>query len=191
MALMTIIARSDFFFTAMLLPSKYSRKKAIGTRYISSYITTRRKAPDNRQRRSFAMMSPGGISMATPVVRFRIDFEEYSSVGPGKIRLLEAIRDSGSLSQAARDIGMSYRRAWLLVESLRKSFREAVTVASTGGREGGGMRVTEFGDALIDNYRQLERDFDTLAARRFRAIIGTVNRHSRTQSKISVRAKLD
>jgi molybdate transport system regulatory protein len=137
------------------------------------------------------MMSAGGISMTTPVVRFRIDFAEYSSLGPGKIRLLEAIRDSGSLSQAARDMGMSYRRAWLLVESLKQSFREAVTVASTGGRAGGGMRVTEFGKSLIDNYRQLERDFDTLAARRFRAIAQTVNRHSRAEGKTSVRAKLD
>jgi len=49
--------------------------------------------------------------------------------------------------------GMSYRRAWLLVESLKHRFREAVTVASTGGKAGGGMRVTEFGNALIDNYR--------------------------------------
>lgn len=129
--------------------------------------------------------------MATPVVRFRIDFAEYSSLGPGKIRLLEAIRDSGSLSQAARDMRMSYRRAWLLVESLKQSFRESVTVASTGGKAGGGMRVTDFGNALIDNYRQLERDFDGLAARRFRAIAQAVNRHSRAQGKTSVRAKLD
>jgi molybdate transport system regulatory protein len=129
--------------------------------------------------------------MAAPVVRFRIDFAEYSSLGPGKIRLLEAIRASGSLSQAARNLKMSYRRAWLLVESLRQSFRQAVTVASTGGKDGGGMQVTEFGDALIDNYRQLERDFDTLAARRFRAIVGVVNKHSKAEGKISVRAKLD
>lgn len=129
--------------------------------------------------------------MTTPVVRFRIDFAEYSSLGPGKIRLLEAIRDSGSLSQAARDMGMSYRRAWLLVESLKQSFRESVTVASTGGKAGGGMRVTEFGNTLIDNYRQLERDFATLAARRFRTIARTVNRYSRAEGKTSVRAKLD
>src|ERR1700693_2969484 len=53
-------------------------------------------------------------SMAAPVVRFRIDFAENSFVGPAKIGLLEAIRDSGSLAQAARNIGMSYRHAWLL-----------------------------------------------------------------------------
>ena len=86
--------------------------------------------------------------MTAPVVRFRIDFAKNSCVGPGKIRLLEAIRDSGSLSQGARSIGMSYRRAWLLVDSLKQSFREPVTVACTGGKDGGGMLVTEFGDAL-------------------------------------------
>jgi molybdate transport system regulatory protein len=129
--------------------------------------------------------------MTVPVVRFRIDFAKNSSVGPGKIRLLEAIRDSGSLSQGARNIGMSYRRAWLLVESLKQSFREPVTVASTGGRAGGGMLVTEFGDALIDNYRELERDFATLAARRLHTIIPTVIRNSKSDAKVSVRAKLD
>ncbi len=59
--------------------------------------------------------------MAAPIVRFRIDFAEHSSVGPGKISLLEAIRESGSLSQA-RKIRMSYRRAWLLVESTETIF---------------------------------------------------------------------
>jgi molybdate transport system regulatory protein len=129
--------------------------------------------------------------MAAPVVRFRIDFAEHSRLGPGKIRLLEAIRDSGSLSQGARDIGMSYRRAWILVESLRQSFREPVTVANTGGKDGGGMRVTEFGDALIKNYRDLELDLAALAARRFQAIIPAVVRHSKSDAKTSVRAKLD
>jgi molybdate transport system regulatory protein len=129
--------------------------------------------------------------MADPVIRFRIDFAKNSSIGPGKIRLLEAIRDSGSLSQGARNVGMSYRRAWLLVDSLKQSFREPVTVASTGGKDGGGMLVTEFGDTLINSYRELERDFATLAARRLHAIIPAVVRYSKSHAKISVRAKLD
>lgn len=129
--------------------------------------------------------------MAAPVVRFRIDFAKNSCVGPGKIRLLEAIRDSGSLSQGARSIGMSYRRAWLLVESLKQSFREPVTVASTGGKAGGGMLVTEFGDALIKNYRELERDFASLAERRLHPILATVIRHSRSGAKVSVRSQLE
>ena len=129
--------------------------------------------------------------MTAPEVRFRIDFARNSSVGPGKIRLLEAIRDSGSLSQGARNIGMSYRRAWLLVESLKKSFRKPVTAASTGGKDGGGMQVTEFGDALIKNYRELERDFALMAARRLHAVIPTVIRYSKSDMRTSVRTKLE
>jgi molybdate transport system regulatory protein len=129
------------------------------------------------------MMSLGGASMAGLVVRFRIDFGEYSGVGPGKIGLLEAIRDAGSLSKGARNIGMSYRRAWLLVESLNQWFRDPVTVASRGGKDGGGMRVTEFGEGLIKDYRQLEQDFATLAERRLQPVIAKVVRHSKSGAK--------
>jgi len=129
--------------------------------------------------------------MAAPVVRFRIDFAENSSIGPGKISLLEAIRDTGSLSKGARDLGMSYRRAWLLVESLKHSFREPVTQASTGGKDGGGMAVTGFGNALIESYRELERDFALLAERRFHPIMPTVVRRSKSAAKVSVRTKLE
>lgn len=124
------------------------------------------------------------------VVRFRIDFAEHSSLGPGKILLLEAIRDSGSLSQGARNIGMSYRRAWLLVESLRASFREPVTMASRGGKEGGGMSVTKFGDALIRSYRELEGDFAASARRRLRPITATLVRRPRSGARVSVRTRL-
>jgi molybdate transport system regulatory protein len=129
--------------------------------------------------------------MAVPVVRFRIDFAEHSSVGPGKISLLEAIREAGSLSRAARNMGMSYRRAWLLVESLKQSFREPVTMASTGGKDGGGMLVTEFGDALIKNYRELERDFARLAERRLHPIIAAIIRNSESRARVSIRTKLE
>ncbi|MGA2708629.1 MAG: winged helix-turn-helix domain-containing protein [Steroidobacteraceae bacterium] len=121
--------------------------------------------------------------MFAPVVRFRVDFAKGAYVGPGKIDLLEAIRDSGSLSQAARDLGMSYRRAWLLVDSLKQSFREPVTVATTGGKRGGGVRLTEFGRTLIDSYRDLERDIAKLAARRLHAIIPAVIRRATTDAK--------
>jgi molybdate transport system regulatory protein len=87
-------------------------------------------------------------------------------------------------------MGMSYRRAWLLVESLKQAFREPVTVASTGGKDGGGMLITGFGDALIKNYRALERDFAVLAARRLRPITATVIQQSKPDTKMSVRAKL-
>jgi molybdate transport system regulatory protein len=118
--------------------------------------------------------------MPAPIVRFRIDFAENSNVGPGKIGLLEAIRAAGSLSQAARDIGMSYRRAWLLLESLQNSFSKPVTVASTGGKGGGGVELTAFGAALIDSYRALESDVAAAASRRLRTITPQVAAGSRS-----------
>jgi molybdate transport system regulatory protein len=128
--------------------------------------------------------------MLHPAVRFRVDFGREAAIGPGKIALLEAIRDRGSLSRAAREVGMSYRRAWLLVDSLRQTFREPVTLASSGGKHGGGMRVTRFGNTLIRNYRELEREFATLAKRRLDPIVATVARRPGHLARTSVRGKV-
>lgn len=102
----------------------------------------------------------------TPVIRIRIDFTENVHVGPGKIALLEAIKSTGSISDAARSLGMSYRRAWMLINSLKQGFSDAVTVSSTGGPGGGGARVTPFGASLIKQYRLLERDVGRLSVQR-------------------------
>jgi len=123
--------------------------------------------------------------MASPVVRFRIDFAEHAAVGPGKISLLEAIRNSGSLSQAARDLGMSYRRAWMLIASLNASFNKPVTRATAGGRGGGGAALTLFGAQLIESYRLLDKDISALAARRLEALLPTVAQRSHTRQKSS------
>lgn len=112
--------------------------------------------------------------MALPEVRFRVDFCEACSVGVGKIELLEAIARAGSLSQAARQMSMSYRRAWLLVDSLNREFDTPVASTSIGGSGGGGAVLTEFGQSLIDAYRALEAGIGTLAARHLRAIAAHV-----------------
>lgn len=91
-----------------------------------------------------------------PEIRFRVDFDDRCSVGVGKIRLLEAIAQTGSLSQAARDIAMSYRRAWLLIDSMNAEFDTPVISASVGGTGGGGAKVTSFGKEVIESYRKLE-----------------------------------
>jgi molybdate transport system regulatory protein len=70
--------------------------------------------------------------------------------------LLESIQEKGSLSAAARELGMSYRRAWLLLENVNHSFDEPATVNTAGGARGGGAKVTPFGHLLIERYRQLE-----------------------------------
>lgn len=106
----------------------------------------------------------------TPAIRIRIDFSDNVNVGPGKIALLEAVRSSGSISDAARSLGMSYRRAWMLINSLKQGFSEAVTVSSTGGKGGGGARVTPFGMNLIKQFRLLEREAGRLAVQRMAEI---------------------
>jgi molybdate transport system regulatory protein len=100
-------------------------------------------------------------------VRLRIDFAPAGSVGPGKIALLEAIEASGSLSQAARELGMSYRRAWGLLDDLNTSLREPVASASVGGTGGGGAQLTDFGRALIGAYREVEQVAADAARARF------------------------
>jgi molybdate transport system regulatory protein len=99
-------------------------------------------------------------------VRFRVDFGSRCSVGAGKIELLENIASTGSLSQAARDMKMSYRRAWLLLEDMNNSFDSPVAHASVGGRGGGGVVLTTFGANLVAGYRRLEADLKPLATAR-------------------------
>jgi molybdate transport system regulatory protein len=102
----------------------------------------------------------------TPVIRIRIDFSDNVNLGPGKIALLEAIKTTGSISDAARALGMSYRRAWMLINSLKQGFSEAVTLSATGGKGGGGARVTAFGASLIKQFRLLEREIGRLGVLR-------------------------
>jgi molybdate transport system regulatory protein len=98
-------------------------------------------------------------------VRFRVDFGDRCSIGVGKIELLEGIARTGSLSQAAREMHMSYRRAWLLLADLNQSFDDPVATTSTGGAGGGGAFVTPFGARLIASYRKLESSLKPLATR--------------------------
>jgi molybdate transport system regulatory protein len=115
------------------------------------------------------------LTRMIPAIRIRIDFTENVNLGPGKIALLEAIRSTGSISDAARALGMSYRRAWLLVNSLKEGFSEAVTVSAAGGKGGGGARVTPFGLTLIRQFRLLEREIARLSAQRLTMFVPLVN----------------
>jgi molybdate transport repressor ModE-like protein len=76
---------------------------------------------------------------------------------------------------------MSYRRAWLLIDSFKSAFREPVTLATTGGKGGGGVALTSFGKGLVESYRALERDIAEIAPRRLRTITDAVN--PRTKAK--------
>jgi len=109
--------------------------------------------------------------MHTPAVRFRVDFGRDRAVGPGKIALLEHIARGGSLSQAARELGMSYRRAWQLLDSLNGCFVEPVARSVRGGRGGGGATLTALGRQLIRAYREFDAEMQTRAARRFAPLV--------------------
>jgi molybdate transport system regulatory protein len=88
-----------------------------------------------------------------PFPRLRIMVRPGLVLGPGKVELLEAIGRTGSISAAGRDMGMSYRRAWLLVSALNEMFGTVLVSTSPGGAGGGGAEVTEFGRAVIEAYR--------------------------------------
>jgi molybdate transport system regulatory protein len=97
-------------------------------------------------------------------VRLRIDLGPDCSIGPGKIALLEQIERSGSLSQAARVLKMSYRRAWLLLDDLNRTLGQPVTTASVGGAGGGGAQITPFGRHVVAAFRAIELAATTAAA---------------------------
>ena len=78
------------------------------------------------------------------------------AMGPGKAELVERIAETGSISAAARAMGMSYRRAWQLVEALNRDYRERVIDTATGGKRGGGAQVTRFGREIVAHFRAME-----------------------------------
>ena len=89
-------------------------------------------------------------------VTLRIDVGGRRTLGPGKVRLLELVGELGSISAAARGMGMSYRRAWTLVESLNGSFGVPLVAAKPGGAGGGGAQLLPAGAEVVRLYRTLE-----------------------------------
>ena len=86
----------------------------------------------------------------------RILFGSVYPLGPGKALLIEAVGRTGSISAAARELGMSYRRAWQLISATNKSFRCPLVKTTTGGYGGGGASVTAFGEEVLDRFRDIE-----------------------------------
>jgi molybdate transport system regulatory protein len=102
--------------------------------------------------------------------RLRLTKGEAIAVGPGKVDLLEAIAHTGSITAAARTLGMSYRRAWLLVDTMNRCFRQPVVEAEAGGERGGGTRLTALGEEVVRRYRESERLAARAAAAELRAL---------------------
>jgi molybdate transport system regulatory protein len=95
-------------------------------------------------------------STPAPALHLRIDRGSKRAFGPGKARLLEAIAETGSISAAGRALGMSYRRAWLLVADLNAGFRSPLVEAQTGGGGGGGAQLTNAGERVLKLYRAMQ-----------------------------------
>jgi molybdate transport system regulatory protein len=88
--------------------------------------------------------------------QIRIMFRRAIAMGPGKADLLRAIEKTGSISGAARELGMSYRRAWLLVDTMNQCFQAPLVETLTGGQHGGGARVTDLGHDVLRRYLDME-----------------------------------
>jgi molybdate transport system regulatory protein len=119
--------------------------------------------PARKPQRKTQAASDDGLSI-------RIDLASGGRIGPGKIAVLEAIAETGSISGAGRALSMSYRRTWELVEDLNQSLGEPVVATSAGGSGGGGASLTAIGEALIACYRRIETD-STLVARKHLAVL--------------------
>ncbi len=101
-----------------------------------------------------------------PRAALKVDFGTGVRLGPGKVRLLECIAETGSISAAARVMEMSYRRAWLLVEELNGIFGRPVVETAAGGSGGGGAKITAFGKRVVSVFRGMEQEADQLVKTR-------------------------
>jgi molybdate transport system regulatory protein len=110
-----------------------------------------------QSRRPAARTRRSGRPVPAAVLYLRIDFGEQGALGPGKARLMELIAETGSISAAGRAMGMSYRRAWLLIDSLNTAFGAPLVAKQTGGSGGGGAVLTRLGRDVVARYRRIER----------------------------------
>lgn len=94
---------------------------------------------------------PSGHSL-----KLRVKLCSFAALGPGKADLLEAVDRCGSITAAAKQLGMSYRRAWNLIDELNHAFREPVVGTASGGASGGGTRLTELGRDVLAIYREVQ-----------------------------------
>ncbi|WP_413991607.1 winged helix-turn-helix domain-containing protein [Labrys okinawensis] len=114
-----------------------------------------------------------------PLVSLKLTFAEDARLGPGKMNLLEAVARTGSISAAGRQLGMSYRRAWVLLDSVNTMFAQPAIETSAGGVNGGGARLTAFGERLLAAYRSLEAETARLAEQAFMGVLPTTGNNAR------------
>jgi molybdate transport system regulatory protein len=100
-------------------------------------------------------------------IQARLMLDEEIAFGPGKADLLDAIQATGSISAAGKQLGMSYRRAWMLVDGMNRCFQQPLVLTVTGGNQGGGAQLTELGLDVLKRYRQLQNEINQLSAQHF------------------------
>jgi molybdate transport system regulatory protein len=108
----------------------------------------------------------------------RVDLGERGAVGPGKARLLELIASEGSIAGAGRAMGMSYRRAWELVDEMNRCFGRPVVTTQMGGRSGGGADLTLLGRSIVVHYRAIEQEAQKAGDRHLKALLAATKRAS-------------
>lgn len=105
-----------------------------------------------------------------PLVRPRLYLGGELSLGPGKIDLLRKVGECGSISAAARELGVPYKRAWLLIDTLNRGFPSPVLDTAAGGRSGGGAKLTPRGEALVAAYDALEARLNDAARKELQVL---------------------
>ncbi len=130
-----------------------------------------RHAPKASTRRTASRAAaPGNGEPRLAALTIRIDLGPFGYIGPGKVALMELISKHGSISAAGKEMGMSYRRAWLLVDEINQIFREPLVEKQMGGSGGGGARLTKLGRDVVGRYRAIEGAAATASAADLRAL---------------------
>ena len=128
------------------------------------------RAPKRRNRRAAAPPQAVSGEMRNAGLTIRVDLGAFGNLGPGKIALMELISKHGSITAAGKEMGMSYRRAWLLVDEINHIFREPLVETQMGGSGGGGARLTRLGRDVVGRYRAIEGAAATASAADLRAL---------------------
>ena len=108
--------------------------------------------------------------MSNKSIKIRLHHHDNIAFGPGKADLLDAIKQYGSISAAGRSMGMSYKRAWDLVQTMNQSFKQPIVTTSKGGSQKGGAVVTSMGEKVLNQYREAEKAADAATAEQLKML---------------------
>jgi molybdate transport repressor ModE-like protein len=155
---LVVIATDEAILVARREKSEDVKVLAEKARALAQHYGARAPAPD--------------VTLDSSKAIFKIDVGNGTRLGPGKVRLLELIDEAGSIAAAARKMGMSYRRAWLLIGELNGMFAEVAVERSAGGKQGGGARVTPHGKKIVKIFRGLEAQIEKATQAKLAGLLG-------------------